>query len=459
MNNNLQEIILNNILHNEKYCRSVIPHLQKEYFTDEYYAVFDLFCEFVYKYNKMPNSIVLEVELKNSDYAKKSNASEILSVIQNLDDYKPVNDDWLLEQTEKWCKDRSVFNAIMSSIDIIEERDTKHSQDAIPDILSEALNVGFDNRVGHDYFENSKERYEYYNQQEDKIPFDLEKMNDITCGGVTKKSLNMIMSSTGGGKSLAMCHFAANAISQGYNVLYVTMEMAEEKIAERIDANLMDEDILNIPDLTQSDYEKKMTNLFSKISGKLIIKEYPTGLAHVGHFRALLKELNTKKSFSPDIIFVDYLNICASSRMKMGNNVGSYHLIKSIAEELRGLAVEYDLPIFSATQVNRTGVENSDVEMTDTSDSFGIPFSSDLLLALITNENLEKLNQVMIKQLKNRYNDLNSNKKFVVGIDRPKMRLYDVENSAQNLSDGGNSNSNTPPKGPIKRSYKELKVE
>jgi len=430
----IQTIILKSLTNNEDFLRKALPHIKKEYFEDQHKAVYDIFLQFVTKYNKLPTPAILEVEFQESEYSNRPIANETLALIKSLHDDNAVETEWLIESTEKWCKDRAVYLALMESISII-DGNTDKAEGAIPDILTKALSVTFDTNVGHDYFENVEERYEYYHQKEDKIPFNIELLNTITKGGVPRKSLNIILAGTGVGKSLAMCHFAADALAQGKNVLYITLEMAEEKIAERIDANLFDVDIAKITDLSKDAFINKAHLANKKTHGKLIIKEYPTAVAHVGHFRSLLSELKMKKKFSPDVIYIDYLNICSSSRVKgLGGSINTYSLIKAIAEEIRGLAVEYNVPIWSATQVTRSGFGNSDVEITDTSESFGLPATSDLMLALISTEQLESANQLMIKQLKNRYNDPTQNKRFCVGIDRSRMRLYDIEDSAQTLS-------------------------
>ena len=433
----LQRIILQNIIQNEDYCRKVIPHIKPEYFEDETKLVYDLIIKFISTFNKLPNVSALEVEFKNCPLADRGDANDIYSCIQSLrEKVEDQNIDWLLTKTEEWCKQRAVTIAIVKSISIIDGKDKKNSQGAIPDILSKALSVSFDTNVGHDYLENVDERYEFYHIDEDKIPFDLERMNSITKGGVSRKTLNIVLAGTGVGKSLALCHFAASNLNQGKNVLYITLEMAEEKIAERIDANLLDVAIDQIENLSRDMFRNKIDKLKSKTRGKLIIKEYPTAVAHVGHFRSLLDELKMKKDFLPDIIYIDYLNICSSSRVKgLGGNINSYNYIKAIAEEIRGLAVEFDVPVWSATQVTRSGFGNTDVELTDTSESFGLPATADLMVGLISTEKLESLGQLMVKQLKNRYNDPTKNKRFVVGIDRSKMRLYDVDDSHQTLTD------------------------
>jgi len=434
MPQNLQTIILKTLTNDEGFCRKVIPHIKGEYFEEQHHAVYDLFLRFITKYNKLPTPAVLEVEFQSSEYVNRPIANDTLSLIKELRNENEVDVEWLLESTETWCKDRSVYLGLMEAISIIDGKSEK-AEGAIPDILTKALSVNFDTNVGHDYLDNAESRYDFYHLKEDKTPFDLEMLNTITAGGVPRKSLNIVLAGTGVGKSLAMCHFASDALSQGKNVLYITMEMAEEKIAERIDANLFDVDIATLKDLNKSTFVNKVKHINDKTQGKLIIKEYPTASAHVGHFRALLNELKMKKKFTPDVIYIDYLNICASSRMKgLGGSINTYSYIKAIAEEIRGLAVEFNVPIWSATQSTRTGFGNTDVEITDTSESFGLPATCDLMIALISTEQLEAANQVMIKQLKNRYNDISQHKRFCVGIDRSKMRLYDVEASAQTLS-------------------------
>ena len=437
----IETIILKSLTNNEVFLRKALPHIKKEYFEKQHQAVYDIFLKFVTKYNKLPTPAILEIEFKESEYTNRPIANDTLTLIRELSNDNDVELDWLIESTEKWCKDRAVYLALMESISIV-DGNTDKAEGAIPDILTKALSVTFDTNVGHDYFENVEERYDFYHLKEDKIPFNIELLNTITKGGVPRKSLNIILAGTGVGKSLAMCHFAADALSQGRNVLYITLEMAEEKIAERIDANLFDVDIATLTDLSKDAFINKAHIANQKTHGKLIIKEYPTAVAHVGHFRSLLNELKMKKKFVPEVIYIDYLNICSSSRIKgLGGSINTYSMIKAIAEEIRGLAVEYNVPIWSATQVTRSGFGNSDVEITDTSESFGLPATADLMIALISTEQLEGMNQVMIKQLKNRYNDPTEHKRFCVGIDRSKMRLYDVEESAQTLSSDPASSS------------------
>lgn len=433
MEPNLQTIILKGLIHDEKFCRKALPHIKPEYFQNEHRVVYELILKFIAKYNKLPNSAVLNIEFQNSD--KIADTIAVSKLISDANTPEIVEYDWLVNTTEKWCKDRAVHIAIMESIAIIDGRSaTNAAEGMIPDILSKALAVTFDTNVGHDYIEDAQKRFDFYHRIEDKISFDIDMLNQITNGGVTRKTLNIILAGTAVGKSLAMCHLAAAALAQGRNVLYITMEMSEEKIAERNDANLFDLPIDQISQLSNEMFNHKIKNIANKTHGKLIIKEYPTGAAHVGHFRALLMELKLKKNFVPDIIFVDYLNICASSRIRGGAESGSYTLIKSIAEELRGLAVEFNVPVWSATQVTRSGYSSSDVEITDTAESFGLPATADLMIALISTEQLEKMNQLLVKQLKNRYNDVSKNKRFTVGIERSKMRLYDIEDPLANIS-------------------------
>ena len=424
-------LILRNLIHNEDYARKVIPFLKKDYFELESQKVlYGEISQFVEEYNKLPTKEVLQIELSNLTDLTQENYNQISQTIDILDDM-PSDNEWLMDTTEKWCRDRAIYLALMESIQLADGNDSTKNRDAIPDILKDALAVSFDNHVGHDYLEDYEERYNFYQHEEDKIPFDLDYFNKITKGGLPNKTLNVALAGTGVGKSLFMCHVASACLAQGRNVLYITLEMAEERIAERIDANLLNVNIQDIGDLPKVMFENKINNLAKKTQGQLIIKEYPTASAHSGHFRALLSELALKKSFRPDIIFVDYLNICASSRYRGGGAVNSYTIVKSIAEELRGLAVEANVPIVSATQTTRSGYGSSDVDITDTSESFGLPATADLMFALISTEELESLGQILVKQLKNRYNDGNVCKRFVIGIDRSKMRLYDCEQTAQ----------------------------
>jgi len=424
-------LILRNLLYNEEYVRKVLPFLKGDYFEDRNQRiVFEEISKFVQDYNKPATKEVLCIETEKRQDINGTEFEEVSKLISYLED-EPTEFDWLVDTTEKWCRDRAIYLALMESIQLADGKDDTQGRDAIPTILSDALAVSFDTNVGHDYLIDYEERYESYHKKEDKIPFDLEYFDKITKGGLPNKTLNIALAGTGVGKSLFMCHVASSVLLQGKNVLYITLEMAEEKIAERIDANLLNVPIQDITDLPKVMFDSKVTDLAKKTQGTLIIKEYPTASAHSGHFKALLQELALKKSFKPDIIFVDYLNICASSRYRAGSNVNSYSYIKAIAEELRGLAVEANLPIVSATQTTRSGYGSSDVELTDTSESFGLPATADLMFALISTEDLEPLNQIMVKQLKNRYNDPTVNKRFIVGIDRAKMRLYDCEQNAQ----------------------------
>ena len=424
-------LILRNLLHNEEYIRKVIPFVKAEYFEDtNQRIVFEEILKFVEDYNQPATSEVLCIETEKRKDINDTSFKEITHLIECLEDV-PTEFNWLIDTTEKWCRDRAIYLALMESIHIADGNDEKKNRDSIPTILSDALAVSFDTHVGHDYLVDYEKRYESYHRKEEKIEFDLEYFNKITKGGLPNKTLNIALAGTGVGKSLFMCHVASSALLQGRNVLYITLEMAEERIAERIDANLLNVPIQDIAELPKSMFESKVNNLAKKTQGTLIIKEYPTASAHAGHFKSLLNELALKKSFRPDIIFIDYLNICSSSRFRGGSNVNSYTLVKSIAEELRGLAVEFNVPIVSATQTTRSGYGSSDVELTDTSESFGLPATADLMFALISTEELEELGQILVKQLKNRYNDPTIHKRFVVGIDRAKMRLYDCEQSAQ----------------------------
>ena len=423
--------VLKNLVFNEEYSRKVIPFIQPDYFSDDCQKIiFEETVKFILNYNSQITTEALLIEISNRKDINESQIKELSQLISYFE-YQPSDQQWLLDTTEKWCRDRAIYLALMESIYIADGNDQKRNRDAIPSILSEALSVSFDNNIGHDYLQNYEERYEFYHRKEDKIEFDLEYFNKITKGGLPNKTLNVALAGTGVGKSLFMCHVAASVLLQGRNVLYITLEMAEERIAERIDANLFNVPIQQLTELPKSMFESKVTSIANKTQGTLIIKEYPTASAHSGHFKALLNELALKKSFRPDIIFIDYLNICASSRYKGNSTVNSYSYIKAIAEELRGLAVEFNVPIVSATQTTRSGYGNSDVELTDTSESFGLPATADLMFALISTEELEQLGQIMVKQLKNRYNDPTIYKRFVIGIDRAKMRLYDCEQKAQ----------------------------
>ena len=427
----VETTILRNLLFNNDYCRKVLPFLKTEYFENIHErVVFEEICKFIISYDDLATKEVLLIETEKRVDIREDTYKTICDYIVSLDD-SPADNKWLTDTTEKWCRDRAIYLALMESIKIADGQDEKKSRDAIPSILQQALAVSFDNHIGHDYLNDYEERYNAYHRKEDKIPFDLEYFNKITKGGLPSKTLNIALAGTGVGKSLFMCHVASSVLLQGRNVLYITLEIAEERIAERIDSNLLNVNIKDIVELPKNMFESKVNSIAKKTQGTLIIKEYPTASAHAGHFKSLLNELSLKKSFRPDIIFIDYLNICASSRHKANSSINSYSYIKSIAEELRGLAVETNVPIVSATQTTRSGYGNSDVELTDTSESFGLPATADLMFALISTEELEQLGQIMVKQLKNRYNDPTINKRFVVGIDRAKMRLYDCEQKAQ----------------------------
>ena len=432
--------ILNNLIHDEEYTRKVIPFIEEDYFEEKSdKVVFEEIHAFLKTYDSLPTKEVLQIEVgKRTDLTQDEfqSTEQLISALSETEYEKK----WVLDTTEAWCKERAIYNALMESIKIADGQDEKKNRDAIPSILSDALAVGFDQHVGHDYIDDAEDRYAFYHKVENKIPFDLEYFNKITSGGLSDKTLNIALAGTGVGKSLFMCHVASSCLVQGKNVLYITLEMAEEKIAERIDANLLNTNIRDIAELPQTTFHKKIDKLAAKTTGKLIIKEYPTASAHCGHFKALLQELKLKKSFTPDIMFIDYLNICASSRYRSAVNVNSYSYVKAIAEELRGLAVEASIPLFSATQTTRSGFASSDPNLTDTSESFGLPATADLMFALVSTEDMEELDQIMVKQLKNRYNDPTINKRFVVGIDRAKMRLYDCEQSAQtDILDDGDS--------------------
>jgi replicative DNA helicase len=432
MNQTIEKTILNNLLKNEAFTRKVVPFLKEEYFHDSVEKlIFNCIFEFVAKYNSLPPADAINITLSNASM-NDDEFKNATALVEEIDCEVDSNEDWLIEQTEKFCKDKAVYNAIMESIHIIDGKSTSvKTENAIPDILSEALSVSFDASVGHDYIEDAEERFKFYHKVEEKVPFDISLLNTITNGGTPSKTLNIIMAGTGVGKSLFMCHHAASCLSQGLNVLYITCEMAEERIAERIDANLMDITMDELKELPEMSYAKKIGKIQKNNGGKLIVKEYPTATASTNHFRHLLDELTMKKKFKPDIIFVDYLNICASSRMKMSGSVNSYTYIKAIAEELRGLAVERNVPVWSATQVNRTGYTSSDFGLEDTSESFGLPATADFMIALIGTEELDELGQILLKQLKNRYNDTITNRKFVIGINRAKMKLFDLEENAQ----------------------------
>ena len=429
--NKISRLILKKVCNDEHFARKALPFIKPDYFEGEERIAYDLVLEFITKFNALPSKSSLQIEFVNSAKNVEAN-QEVVNIINDMIIDEKVDDKWLIENTEKWCKDRAIFLGIMKSIGIIDGKEKELDKGAIPDILTKALSVSFDRNVGHDYIEDSTNRFDFYHRIEDKMKFDLSMFNLVTNGGITNKTLNIILAGTGVGKSLAMCHFAAAALNQGKNVLYITLEMAEERIAERIDANLMDVDIKDLNTLSKTQFDSKIKNIKGKTQGRLVVKEYTTAAAHSGHFRALLNELELKKDFKPDVVYIDYLNICGSSRIKgLGGSVNTYHMVKAIAEEVRGLAIEFNIPIWSATQVTRGGFNSSDVELTDTSESFGLPATADLMLAMISTEQLEGMNQVMFKQLKNRYNDPTKNKRFVVGIDRSRMRLFDLEETAQ----------------------------
>jgi len=436
----LEQTILKNLIYNEEYLRKVLPFLKSEYFSGTERIIFDEISSFTNTYNNTPSIEAIGLAVKERRNLTDDEVEKCETYFQEIEKTKDEKSQiqWIIDKTEKFCQEKSIYNAVLASISILDGKDKTHEKGQIPKILSDALAVSFDASVGHDYLENSDERYEFYHKHEERIPFDLEYFNRITKGGLPKKTLNIALAGTGVGKSLFMCHVAAGCLVQGYNVLYITMEMAEEKIAERIDANLLNVTVDDLMNLPKDLYDRKISKLREKTVGKLIIKEYPTAAASTTHFRTLLNELNLKKSFLPSIIFIDYLNICCSSRIKTGSNVNSYTYVKAIAEELRGLAVEYGIPIVSATQTTRSGYSSSDPGLEDTSESFGLPATADLMFALISSEELEELGQIMVKQLKNRYSDPTMYKRFTVGIDRSKMRLYDIEQSAQDgLADAG----------------------
>ena len=454
----IEFLILRNLIYNEEYARNVIPFIKDDYFEDQKQKIiFQEISSFIQQYNKLATKEILSIEVENRSDINDTSFQEIVQIISSLED--EVSElGWLIDSTEKWCRDRAIYLALMESIQLADGKDESKGRDAIPSILSDALSVSFDNHVGHDYLQDYEERFESYHRKEDRIPFDLEYFNKITKGGLPNKTLNIALAGTGVGKSLFMCHVASGALIEGKNVLYITLEMAEEKIAERIDANLLNINIQDITDLPKPIFDTKVEDLAKKTQGTLIIKEYPTASAHCGHFKSLLNELALKKSFRPDIIFIDYLNICASSRYRANGNVNSYSYIKAIAEELRGLAVEANLPIVSATQTTRSGYGSSDVELTDTSESFGLPATADLMFALISTEELEGLNQILVKQLKNRYNDPTVRKRFVVGIDRAKMRLYDCEQTAQaDMVDNGSGQDYNDKEEKVKKSFEGFK--
>jgi len=428
----VEHIILQNLLYNDEYSRRVIPFIEPEYFHDHTEkSVFRVLKSFILNYNNLPTKEALMIDIDKNSSMNEQQFKDCAELVDSLEKSEDINSEWLTEETERFCKNKAVYNAIMESIHIIDGKSKTKAETAIPDILSEALSVSFDTHIGHDYILDADERFKFYHKVEKKVPFDLEFFNTITAGGTPQKTLNIVMAGTGVGKSLFMCHHAANCLTQNLNVLYITCEMAEERIAERIDANLMDVTMDTLKELPKQMYDKKLETATGGMAGTLIIKEYPTATANANHFRILLDELAIKKKFIPDVIFIDYLNICASSRIKPGSNTNTYQYVKSIAEELRGMAVEYNVPVFSATQTNRQGYSSTDVGLEDTSESFGLPATADFMFALISTEELDENNQVLVKQLKNRYNDTVVNRKFLLGIDRSKMKLSDVKKDEQ----------------------------
>ena len=444
MENNLQKLVLQAFISDEAYCRKAMPHVKPEYFEGGERVAYELMLDFILKYNRLPTPPALAIELQNSIKGSLDTRNQAGEVINDLQTPEKVDIDWLLHQTEKWCQERSVFLAVMESIAIIDGKRKDVAPGMIPNILQKALSVTFDTNVGHDYLENATERYEYYHKKELRIPFDVEMLNSITRGGIPKKTLNIIMAGVNVGKSLVMCHFAASYLAQGKNVLYITLEMSEERIAERIDANLFDVSLDQIEALPRDVFDSKVKKIAAKTQGKLIIKEYPTAAAHSGHFRALLNELKLKKNFIPEIIFIDYIGICSSARVKgLSGSVNTNSFVKAISEELRGLAIEFNVPIWTATQVNRMGMNSSDPNMTDIADSFALTGTADFMISLTETEQLEKLGQYMVKQLKNRYNNKTTNKRFIVGVDKSKMRLYDVNASGQTMMESSSEPADT----------------
>lgn len=431
---NLQTTVLQRLVNDEKYCRKVLPFIKAEYFEGTHKGLYKLILDFITKYNRLPTAQALKIDAPNSDHITAEAFDTTIGLIDKLNEKSDLDEEWLVDQTEKWCKDRAIYLSIMESIQIIDGQSKVLTPNAIPGILQDALSVSFTTSVGHDFIDDASARWDFYHRKDEKIPFDLEMLNAITNGGMSKKSMGAVLASTGVGKSLFLCHLSASYLLQGRNVLYITLEMAEERIAERIDANLMGVEISSLEKMDKESYDNRIQKIALKTTGKLVIKEYPTASAHSGHFRALLNELKTKKKFIPDVICIDYLNICSSAKIKnIGGSVNSYTYIKSIAEELRALAVENNIVLWTATQSNRAGMSDTDIDLDNTSESFGTPMSLDFYIALISTEDLEKMNQLMVKQLKNRYNSVSTNKRFVIGIDRPKMKLYDVENKAQTL--------------------------
>ena len=457
MTNRLEDTILTNLIFNEEFTRKALPFLKDEYFgTRSDKILFNCIDDFVNKYNNLPTKETLIIEL---NARKDINEEEFKAIKTTINGLTPTEVDlqWILDTTERFCKDKAVNNAVLNGIKILDGKDKKRTPEAIPSILSEALAVSFDNHIGHDYLDDADARFDYYHRRELRLPFDLQYFNRITKGGVPQKTLNVCLAGTGVGKSLFMCHLAASSLLEGKNVLYITLEMAEERIAERIDANLLDVTTDDLHALPKQMYDDRVERLKKRGPGKLIIKEYPTASAHSGHFKALLNELALKKSFKPDVLFIDYLNICTSARFR-GANINTYTMVKSIAEELRGLAVEFNMPIFSATQTNRAGFVSTDIGLEDTSESFGLPATADFMFALISNEELEALSQMKIKQLKNRYNDPSINRAFIVGVDRSKMRLYDVENKAQNIVDANQTDEEKEKPEDMYDKFSEFKV-
>lgn len=436
----IETSIINNLLVDEEYARKVVPFIEIDYFGDRVEkAIVDEITSFFAKYNKLPSVDAIKIQLNSSIGLSDSEMASAVGVLDELSlDVSPSRD-WLLEKTEKFCKDRSVYNAVLQSIKIIEGKDSVLSQDAIPNLLQQALAVSFDTEIGHSYMDDASDRYDFYTRKDERIPFDIDLLNKVTTGGLPRKSLSMVVAESGGGKSLFLCHAASSYIRQGKNVLYISMEMAEERIAERIDANLLNVDIGKIEMMGKDEFITKIDKLNAKTHGKLIVKEYPTGAAHSGHFRGLIEELKTKKNFIPDVLVIDYLGICSSSRLKHGNNVNTYSYIKSISEELRALAVEYNVPVLTAMQVNRGGFGNSELELTDVSESIGVVMTCDFVFSIIRTEELDALGQTLVKILKNRYADLNFHRKFVVGINRSRMKLYDLESNAQQGLSGAGS--------------------
>ena len=447
MENNLQKLVLQTFINDEGYCRKAMPHVKPEYFEGGERVAYELMLEFILKYNKLPTTPALMIELERSTNGSLETRNQAAEILTDLQKPEKVDLDWLLHQTEKWCQERSVFLAVMESIAIIDGKRKDVAPGMIPNILQKALSVTFDTNVGHDYLENATQRYEYYHKKESRLPFDIEMLNSITRGGVPKKTLNIVMAGVNVGKSLVMCHLAASYLSQGKNVLYITLEMSEERIAERIDANLFDVTLDQIEALPRDVFDSKVKKIAAKTQGKLIIKEYPTAAGHSGHFRALLNELKMKKNFIPEIIFIDYIGICSSARVKgLSGSVNTNSFVKAISEELRGLAIEFNVPIWTATQVNRMGMNSSDPNMTDIADSFALTGTADFMISLTETEQLEKLGQYMVKQLKNRYNNKTSNKRFIVGVDKSKMRLYDVNTSGQTMMESSSEPADTSPK-------------